>query len=557
MNGGQLNDTASPADAATGSGWSALAAGRWEAARVAFERDLLAGRTPEALEGLSWAAWWLDDAEGVFGAREDALRLYKERGDPAGAARMATWLAADQMDFRGATSVANGWLRRARRLLEGVAVGPEHGWLAFHEGYVALGRGQTSRALELSSEATDIGRRFGVPDLEMLGLSLHGMILVISGDVDEGMSCLDEATAAALEGGATIPISGAWTCCFLVTACETVRDFPRAVEWCDRIRDFAERYGSSYMLGFCRAHYAAVHLWRGDWEVAETDLLGAQDAYERSRPAAVGGVRVALAELRRRQGRWEEAEGLLGGARGGSALRCLAHLALDRGQVARSRRLVERALRRVPEPNRIERAAPLELLLQVSCRTGVLADAGRCLDELREIERVVGTLPLVAAVHLGAGRLAAASGDHESAVRHFDDALDGFEEGGAPFEAAESRIEAATSLLALGRVAAAERELEKARAALVELGAEPAARRAEQTLDLCAAPPPRAATLTRREQDVVRLVAEGMTNRQIAGRLVVSEHTVHRHVTNILRKLQLPSRAAAAAYAARYGLTAQ
>jgi DNA-binding NarL/FixJ family response regulator len=370
------------------------------------------------------------------------------------------------------------------------------------------------------------------------------------------MSCLDEATAAALEGAAVIPISGAWTFCFLVTACEAVRDFPRAVEWCDRIRDFAERYGSSYMLGFCRAHYATVHLWRGDWQGAESHLLAAQEAYARSRPGAVRAVRVALAELRRRQGRWQEAEGLLGEARTGSAAVCLARLALDRGQVGRARRLVERVLRRMPEESRIERATPLELLLQVGCRTARLAEARDCLEELRTIAEIAGTRPLAAAVHLGAGRLAAASGDHETAVRHFDDALDGFEECGAPFEAAESRLEAATSLVSLGGIETAQRDLEKARAAFAELGAEPAERRAQQALDLCAA---RSATspLTRREHDVVRLLAEGMTNRQIARRLVVSEHTVHRHVTNILRKLGLPSRAAAAAYAVKSGLTTQ
>ena len=547
--------TARPA-APAGSGWTALAEGRWTSARDAFARDLVLERTPEALEGMSWAAWWLDDVEVVFRAREEAFRLYKERGDAAGAARMATWLAADQLDFRGAASVANGWLRRARRLLEESAPGPEHGWLSFHEGYIAYGRGRTASALELAVEAAEVGRRFAVPDLEMLGLSLRGLILVVCGEVEAGMGCLDEATATALEGGATVPISGAWTCCFLVTACEAVRDYPRAVEWCDRIEEFSERYGSSYMLGFCRAHYAAVHLWRGDWEAAEAELLRAHDAYAGSRPAAIGGVRVALAELRRRQGRWEEAESLLGEAQGRSALLCMAHLALDRGDPARARRLAERALRRVPETNEIERAGPLELLLRVSCRTGALADASGFLDELREIERMVRTRPLAAAVQLGAGRLAAASGDHDGAVRHFEDALDCFQECGAPFEAGTTRVETAVSLLALDRRVAAERELETARTTLLELGAEAAARNAQQARDLCS-PGPAEPTLTPRERDVARLLAEGLTNREIARRLVVSEHTVHRHVTNILRKLELPSRAAAAAYAVQEGLTAQ
>ena len=117
-------------------GWAALRAGRWSAARELFEEAFAAEESPAALEGLSWAAWWIDDAEAVFDARERAYVLYRNRGDAAGAARMATWLAADQLDFRGAAAVAAGWLRRAHRLLEPLEPGPDHGWLAFHDGYV-------------------------------------------------------------------------------------------------------------------------------------------------------------------------------------------------------------------------------------------------------------------------------------------------------------------------------------------------------------------------------------------------------------------------------------
>ena len=104
--------------------------------------------------------------------------------------------------------------------------------------------GDGERARELAVEAAEIGRRFGVPDLEMLGLALEGASLVADARVDEGMRRLDEATATALEGQAEIPISGAWACCFLVSACLAVYDFERAFAWCDRIAEFAERYGS-------------------------------------------------------------------------------------------------------------------------------------------------------------------------------------------------------------------------------------------------------------------------------------------------------------------------
>jgi LuxR family maltose regulon positive regulatory protein len=110
-------------------GWDELGRGRWAEARAIFEEALVREETPEACEGLSWAAWWLDNAEAVFGARERAYRLYKKSGDTASAARMATWLASDHLDFHGSAAVANGWLRRAHRLLDPLDPGPDQGWL--------------------------------------------------------------------------------------------------------------------------------------------------------------------------------------------------------------------------------------------------------------------------------------------------------------------------------------------------------------------------------------------------------------------------------------------
>ena len=128
-----------------GEGWERLREGDWEGARASFAGALAAGETGAALEGLSWAAWWLDDADAVFDARERAYRRYRADGDAAAAARMATWLAADELDFRGAAAVASGWLQRAARLLGPLPPCPEHGWLAFHEGYVAFGAGERGR----------------------------------------------------------------------------------------------------------------------------------------------------------------------------------------------------------------------------------------------------------------------------------------------------------------------------------------------------------------------------------------------------------------------------
>jgi ATP/maltotriose-dependent transcriptional regulator MalT len=470
---------------------------------------------------------------------------------------MATWLAVDHLDFRGALAVASGWLQRAHRLLDPLEPKPEHGWLAFQDGYVALTRGDAARAEELGAYAAELGQRFEFADLEMLGLALKGSTLVARGRLEEGMRCLDEATVLALEGRAEVPISSAWACCFLVTACASARDYERAFQWCDRIAEFAERYGSRYMLGFCRVEYGAVYLWRGRWTEAETLLRASAEDFSRSRPAMAGAPLVGLAELRRRQGRRAEAEALLEEAGSSSkGLLCRARLALDAGDALRSVELLERLLRRLPTDDLLDRAPALELLVSARLARGELDEAASALAALRQIERLVGTLAWRASADLAEGTLEAARGNHDRARALLEDAVDHFQRCGAPFEAALAQIELATSLLALGRMDHAKREAAAVLDCLLELGASAEAERARRILETSARDDGRSPfpEVTPRELEVLRLLAEGLTNEQIAEQLVVSEHTVHHHVTSIKRKLDLPSRTAAAAYAFRHGL---
>jgi DNA-binding CsgD family transcriptional regulator len=544
-------------------GWAALSVGEWERARAAFEESLADGETAEALEGMGLAGQMLNEDQLTFDARERAYRLYLERGDKGSAARIAAWLAADCLLFRGEPAVANGWLQRAHSLIEGLEPGVDHGWVAIHEGHIALALDEdTGKARRLAARAVELGRTFGAPELEMLGLGLEGRALVSDGELEEGMRRLDEATTVALQGEARLLYCVAWACCYLISACERVRDYERAAQWCSRVGEFCGQH-DIFLLNTCRAHYASVLSWQGQWDEAESQLSAAVDGLQASRPPMVGDALARLGELRR-QGRLDDAEELFARSETHS-LSVLGRgaLALDRNQPAEAAELAERYLRRFPDPGRIERGAGLEVAIAALARLGEYGRATEALGQLREIAARSRTRPLLAAVHSSEGTLAASRGDHDAARRSFEDALDLLAASEARFEAGRVRLDLAATLSALGHRDRARREIEAALAGFQELGASGESARAEAMLGRLrktrATLPPEAVDtplgeLSKRELEVLVLVAEGLTNNEIARRLVLSEHTVNRHVANILRKLGLPSRAAAASLAGRHGL---
>jgi LuxR family maltose regulon positive regulatory protein len=545
-------------------GWAALAAGDSKAARTCFEESLRGEENPEALEGLGWAGHALDDDRLTFAARERAFSLYRESGDLGSAARVAAWHAFDCLTFRGEPAVANGWLQRAHSLLEDLEPGPDHGWVAFHEGHHAVTLNEdTVTGKRLAARALEIAREFGIYELEMLALGLEGRALVSEGNLEEGMRRLDESTAAALGGEVKLMVCSAWTCCYLISTCERVRDMDRAGQWSVRVADFCQQNEIGLPFGYCKAHYGAVLTWQGRWEEAERELREAADELLANRPPTAGDALVRLAELRWRQGRIDEAEELFARCEGHTLTPLYRGMAaLDAGDAQEAAELADRYLRRYPLRGRIERFPGLELTARAASRLGSLDRAEDALAELREIAPRLGTRPARAG-HLGAeGAVAAARGAHDDARRCFEDALDALAPTEAPFETARLRLELAATLRALSRLPAAERQVKTALATFRELGATAEIGRAETMLERLrrrgAAPEDVAGPLrelSRRELEVLELVAEGLTNQAIADRLVISEHTVHRHVSNILGKLDAPTRSAATALAVQHGLT--
>ncbi len=544
-------------------GRDALARGGWEEARVCFEGSLRDAESPEALEGLGMACWWLEDYATCIDARERAYRLYRGRDDAPAAARLAIWLSNDYADFRGETAVANGWLRRAERLLDGLEPTPEHALLAYMNAHVALmSHRDPVAARRLSAEAAEIARKVGPADMEMLGVALEGLAMVTEGEVAAGMSRLDEATAAALAGELSDPNMIGTACCYLIRACEQVHDYDRAAQWCERVREFCRRWKFTHLFSACRIQYASLLTLRGEWAEAELEIEALRRHVERVQPRLVPIALIRLGDLRRRQGRWEEADRLFAES-GAHFLAVLgrAALALDRGESAAAAELAEEYLRRVPAVDRTERLPGLDVLTRALVAEGTFDQARLALDELRTIAETVGTGPMRATVLHAEGCLLAAKGDQKAACGHLEESAALFENNRTPFEAARSRFQLANTLIALGRREPAAIALRASRTAFEQLGAArhaAAARILLQELDLKPHGPIGAAAklgrLTARELEVLRLVAQGLSDKEAAVRLKLSEHTIHRHVGNILTKTGLPSRAAAVAQAARSGL---
>ncbi len=540
-------------------GWVALSGGAWPEARSRFLDALAVDEAPEALEGLSWAAWWLDDVDGCLDARERAYRRYRDAGEDRPAARMALWLGDDHLEFRGEHAVARGWFARARRILEPLEPGPEHGWLAVFEAHDAIGRADLDTAWERVEQARDLGRRHGHVDLEMSAVATEGVIRAERGEIDQGLRCLDEAAAVALAGEYENLAPAAWSCCLVLSTSERVRDFDRALQWCQQIERFSERLHGSFLRGVCRAHHGAIHAWHGSWALAEQELGAALEDLSANRPTWRSEALVRLGQLRRRQGRRSEAQHLFAQAASHPvALLGMAALRLDEGDPAAARDLLHRLLRRTDGASRVGRADALEWLVRVELAAGDHPAADRWLDELRSAAGDLATRPMEATLRECEGLLAAAEGDHERACDHLEDAIDRFVRLRAPVEAARARTELASSLLGLDRPDAADREVRQALDDLRGTDADPERERAAALLtDVAHARDDggkRDRPLTERQSEVLRLVAEGLSDQQIADRLVLSPHTVHRHVANIYTRLGCSSRPAAVAEAARQDL---
>ncbi|MEH1123176.1 LuxR C-terminal-related transcriptional regulator [Micromonospora sp. CPCC 206061] len=499
---------------------------------------------------LATAAYLVGQRNDCVQALQRAYQLHIDTGDVTAAVRVAFWLALVLLTS-GEAAVGGGWIGRAERLLTDVPGDVvERGYVLIHVMFRHIFTGDFGTALELAQQVADYGRRFTDPDLVAMGLVSQGRILLYGGHVPEGLALLDEAMVGVAAGEVSTIFAGN-VYCTMIEGCQEIADFDRAARWTSALTAWCdEQHGMVAFTGQCAVHRGQIMRAQGAFDEALTEFDLAVRRYRQADTMDAAGL--AMTErgdvLRLRGGldaaatAYEQAS-----AFGHEPQPGLALLWLAQGRVAAAVAAVRRTLSEAGDP--VHRSRLLPAAVEILLVAGHHDEAAGLADELRSIAAAFGCPSVQARADHACAAAALAAQDPAAALPLLRRERAVWERLGARYDTARCRVLLGRCLHALGDHQSALAELAAARRAFADLGAKPAE---DEVAALIHPTLPRG--LTEREVEVLRLVAAGKTNPEIAKQLVLSEKTVGRHLSNIFAKIDVTTRTAAAAFAFEHRL---
>lgn len=484
-------------------------------------------------------------------AHQECARI----GEVARAARCAFWLAFALLN-NGELARGGGWVDRAQRLLDDRKLDcVEQGYLRYAAALRSVFSGDVSSALEGFTSAAGMGERFLDPELTTLARIGQGRCLIYTGEIDQGVALLDEAMVAV--GAQEIsPMAVGDAYCTVIEGCHELFDIGRThewttafIRWCDAQPDLVVYRGQ------CLVHRAEIMKLRGAWTEALDDLIRVIERLaDPTGPRVLGAGSYLRGELHLLRGELVDAEAAFRAANtlGRDPHPGLALLRLAQGRADTADAAIRRALDEAEDPMTRARLLGPYVEIVLACGDDVAA-ARVAAEELTGLAVQLDKPFLLALAAQVAGTVLIAENDPSAALVELRRAWRGWRELDAPYDAARMRVLIARACRALGDDDGAEMEFDAASSTFAELGATPDVALVASLSRICGSFPP--GGLTAREIEVLTLVAKGLTNRDVAQTLVISEKTVASHVSHIFTKLGLTSRSAATAYAYEHGIT--
>jgi DNA-binding NarL/FixJ family response regulator len=494
---------------------------------------------------LATAAYLLGRRNDCVQALQRAYQINLEADDKLAAIRSAFWLALVLLTA-GETAIGGGWVARSERLLGEVGGDVvERGYVLIHAMYRHIFAEEFAAAYELAMEITDYGHRFRDPDLIAMGLCAQGRLLLYGGRVPDGLALLDESMVGVAAGEVSTIFAGN-VYCTMIEGCQEIADFDRAARWTAALTTWcAEQPGLVTFTGQCAVHRGQIMRAHGAFDEALTEFeLAVQRYLADQTPGAAGLAMAERGDVLRILGNLSEAQEAYerAVAFGHEPQPGLSLLWLAQGRTDAAASAIRRLLGEVGDP--VHRSLLLPAAVEVLLAAAQPDEASATAAELQSVAASFRCPPLQARACHAAAIVALDADDPPTALQLLRQALAVWKQLGWRYENARCRLQLGRALRALGDDESAATELAAARDNFAELGAAPAER---EVAALMASTFP--SGLTAREVEVLRLVAVGNTNPEIAAQLFLSEKTVARHLSNIFAKLDVTSRTGAAAYA--------